>query len=251
MDYSSSYVKARGLADEIRAEATASKASGLAARKRSNVDIGGIDPSLFGVLSIEDMYSDIGDYTTLAKFEAEETPPVEDLMERPLESVVEDQGLVRPITPLKGLGGGALEGDLEFEDAVAKLQERFPGLKERELYRIIEGESAFDPTVVNEYNMAGLFQISPESAKRLGVTTGQIAAMSPSEQVDLYGDYLDMWDYDKDMSLAVLQAAPAHRSKPDDFVVYKKGTKAWKANAPWRPEGGGDITIGSIKRYYE
>lgn len=251
MDYTAGYTKARSLADEIRDQAEVSKASGLASRRRpESGDVGEmIEPMSYGVLSVDSLFSDIGDY--LDTVESDETPPVEDLLEQPLESVVEDQGPVRPITPLKGLGGGALEGDLEFEDAIARLQERFPGLNERELYRIIEGESAFDPTVINDYNMAGLFQISPASAKRLGVTKEEIAAMSPSEQVDLYGDYLDMWDYDKDMSLAVLQAAPAHRFKPDDFVVYKKGTKAWKANAPWRPEGGGDITVGSIKRYYE
>ena len=250
MDYTAGYTKARGLADEIRDQAEVSKASGLASRRRPDSgEIGEmIEPMSYGVLSVDSLFSDIGDYLDTVESESS-LAPEESL--RPVEGVVEDQDLVRPITPLKGLGGGALEGDLEFEDAVARLQERFPGLNERELYRIIEGESAFDPTVVNKYNMAGLFQISPESAKRLGVTTEQIAAMSPSEQVDLYGDYLDMWDYDKNMSLAVLQAAPAHRSKPDDFVVYKKGTKAWEANAPWRPEGGGDITVGSIKRYYE
>jgi len=47
----------------------------------------------------------------------------------------------------------------------------------------------------------------------------------------------------------MMQAAPAHTNKPDDFIVYKKGSKAFKQNHGWIGDDG-EITVGSIKRYY-
>ena len=165
------------------------------------------------------------------------------------ETVVETSP--RPQTPLEGLSDDAeLTKDPEFMAAVKRLEEKFPGLERRELFRVIKGESKFDPKATNKYNMAGLLQISPESAKRLGTTKQEILEMSPAEQIDLYAKYLDMWNYTSDKPLAMMQAAPSKAGGELDDVVYAKGSKAWEANPGWRPEDGGDITMRSIKAYY-
>ena len=255
MNYLNGYKRNKDIANEIRSQVESQKdkkTSGLASRKVEfqgfDKDLLDIDDGLFSFLSVDKSFPDISELPQKdSKAEVEDV--VEDFVSE--ESVkIEPEKSKRPVTPLKGLGGGALEGDYEFEDAVDKLVKKFPGLDKREVYRVIGGESAFDPTVINEYNMAGLFQISPDSAERLGVTTEEIASMSPADQVELYGRYLDMWNYSPEMSLAILQAAPKYRNESEDFVVYKKGSKAWKANPGWRPKGDGDITVGSIKAYY-
>ena len=64
MDYTAGYTKARSLADEIRDQAEVSKASGLASRRRpESGDVGEmIEPMSYGVLSVDSLFSDIGDY---------------------------------------------------------------------------------------------------------------------------------------------------------------------------------------------
>jgi hypothetical protein len=255
MNYAKGYKRNKDIANEIRSQVEDKKdkkLSGLASRKVNfegfDQEALDIDDGLFSFLSVDKSFPDLSELP-----ERESKASVEEAVEN---LAVEDTAKIepkksqRPVTPLKGLGGGALEGDYEFEDAIDNLVKKFPGMDKKEIYRVISGESKFDPTVINEYNMAGLFQISPDSAERLGVTTEEIAAMSPAEQVDLYGRYLEMWDYNPDMSLAILQAAPKYRNESDNFVVYKKGSKAWKANPGWRPGDDGDITVGSIKAYY-
>lgn len=239
MNYTSSYLQARNLAENVR-QATSSGASptGLASRRSqmvNDVDEELIDFPTLSLGSITDMFGEIDKSKLDMDMGTSETAPIES---------------VRPISKEDAFGNDALEGDLEFEDAVNRLLERYPGMEKQELFRVIKKESGWDPTVVNSYDMAGLFQISPESAKRLGVTTEEIAMMSPAEQVELYGDYLEMWDYTPEYSLGLMQAAPAKAGSDPSEVVYKKGSKAWKANPAWRPADGGDITVGSINSFY-
>ena len=239
MDYTNTYMRARNLAENVRQAASQGSAPrGLASRKSQMVSGGDeelIDFPTLSLASISDMFGDVDKSKLQLDMGTSEIAPIES---------------VRPISKEDYFGNDALEGDLEFEDAVDRLLAKYPGMEKSELYRVIKKESGWDPTVVNEYNMAGLFQISPDSAKMLGTTTEEIAMMSPSEQVDLYGRYLETWNYTPDYSLGLMQAAPALAGSGPDTVVYKKGSKAWEANPAWRPEDGGDITVASINRFY-
>lgn len=140
--------------------------------------------------------------------------------------------------------------DPEFMKNLEKLKEKYPQLTDYEIFSTIKGESSFDPKAVSQAGAVGLFQIMPEPLSEIGFTSEEILSMEPAEQLLVYEQYLDRWDYDGEAPLAIMQAAPAFRNASDDTVVYKKGSKAWKQNSVWRPEDGGDITVGSVKKYY-
>ena len=149
-------------------------------------------------------------------------------------------------------GDTELIKDPAFMREIEKLEEKFPGLKRGEIFSIIRGESKFNSSAYNKESKAsGLFQFIPVAAKDLGVSVDEIRKMSPAQQVELYGKYLDFWDYNPSNSLAIMQAAPAlaKRSNPED-VIYKVGSKEWKANPGWRSGKDGPITLTSINSYY-
>ena len=129
------------------------------------------------------------------------------------------------------------------------------GVDPVELQGIIAGESSGNPQAQNKRTKAsGLFQFTPTAAKELGTSVDDILQMPPEDQGELYLKYLKRWGWKPGVPLGLMQAAPSlartwdSRSKED--VVYKKGSRAWKANPGWRPEGGGDITVSSIENYY-
>lgn len=142
-----------------------------------------------------------------------------------------------------------LKSDPEFEKQINRLVEKY-GFSKSEIYKIIQGESSFNPRAQNKSGATGLFQLMPESAAEIGWTTEEIKDMEPAEQVKVYEQYLDRWGYSGNNSLAIMQAAPAFADASSDTVVYKKGSAAWKQNPGWRPANGGDITVGSINEYY-
>jgi hypothetical protein len=93
----------------------------------------------------------------------------------------------------------------------------------------------------------------PKTAENLGTTVEEISTMPVEDQVRLVVKYFENSGITADSppdDYAVAVAAPAFVGKPDEAVVYPEGSKAWEQNAPWRPAGGGDITVGSIKAAY-
>ena len=140
--------------------------------------------------------------------------------------------------------------DEGFQKKLAEMEEKYPGLTRQELFRTIKGESAFNPTATNPSGASGLFQIMPAVAEELGTTRDEILRMSPAQQLDLYDKYLSRWDYTGEVSLGVMQAAPAYASASPTTVVYEEGSAAWRQNPGWRPRDGGDITVASINNYY-
>lgn len=196
------------------------------------------------------------------KEEKETEPTFEDLMvetfaylkklgETPYAERESESGQVRP----KGrddyyVETGLME-DPAFVQELERLQEKYPGLTRSEIFRTIQGESAFNPRAQNkDTNAAGLFQFIPSTAAELGYTTDDILSMEPAEQLRLYDKYLERWNYKGGNSLGIMQAAPAFANASEDTVVYKKGSKAWEQNPGWRPKSGGDITVASINAYY-
>ena len=143
-----------------------------------------------------------------------------------------------------------LQQDEAFMANLNRMKEKYPGLTEKEVFKVIEGESAYNPRAVSSAGAVGLFQIMPEVLGELGFTTDDVMAMEPAEQLLVYEKYLERWDYDGETGLGIIQAAPAFRKADPDTVIYKKGTKAWEQNKGWRSRGNGDITKRSIEAYY-
>lgn len=143
----------------------------------------------------------------------------------------------------------ALDNDTEFQAQLNEMLEKYPGLTKEELYRVMQGESNFNSTALNSDSGAtGLFQFTPGTAEFLGYTTGEIQNMTPSEQLAVYDQYLDAFDY-RGGPLGIMQAAPAYASKGLGYEVYSPGTKAYEQNPGWVGSDG-KITVASINSYY-
>lgn len=128
------------------------------------------------------------------------------------------------------------------------------GLDPVAVAEIMALESGGRPDAVNASSGAtGLIQFMPRTAEGLGTTTEALRGMSAAEQLPYVMRYFanagltsasDPGDY------AVAVAAPGFVGRPDDTVVYPRGSRAWELNRPWRSQGDGDVTVGSIKAAY-
>jgi hypothetical protein len=138
-------------------------------------------------------------------------------------------------------------------DGELRRQSEEQGLNFDAIKGVIGPESGGKPGAVNSTSGAtGLIQFLPSVAKAMGTTTEEIGKMSATEQIPLVLRYFKERGLTKehtqdDYYLGV--SAPAAIGKPDDTVVYKKGSVEWEQNPAWRPAGGGDITVGDIKAY--
>lgn len=146
---------------------------------------------------------------------------------------------------------GDLIGDPLWKKQMDLMKEKYgPRFDEEQIYKTIQGESSWNTRACNRLTRAtGFFQFMPSTAKWLGTTTGAIQNMSPVEQLKLYDYYLSKFNY-KGGRLGIMQAAPSYVSKPENFEVYKVGSKAWQQNSVWRGSDG-RITVGSINDYYD
>jgi len=143
------------------------------------------------------------------------------------------------------------DGELEYlVDAEAAIN----GLNPAAIMDVIRRESGGNPAARNPQSGAtGLIQFMPKTAENLGTTVEEISSMSVEDQVRLVTQYFENSGITADSppeDYPVAVAAPAFVGKPDDTVVYPKDSKAWEQNKSWRPAGGGDITVGSIKAAY-
>lgn len=143
----------------------------------------------------------------------------------------------------------AVKKDPAFMQQIERLSEKY-GVNPSQIYKVIQGESGFNPKATNKSGASGLFQFMPKTAAELGWTTEEILSMAPAEQAKVYEQYLDFWGYDGSNALGIMQAAPAFANASPETVVYKKGSKAWDQNPGWRTSGDGDITVASINNYY-
>lgn len=143
-----------------------------------------------------------------------------------------------------------LENNPEWQAKLTEMEAKYPGLTRGELYDIINGESNFRPDARNPSGASGLFQFMPQSASELGYNADDIAQMSPVQQLDVYDQYLDRWNYNGNNHLGMMQAAPAYASRSPGSVIYPIGSAAHTQNPGWRPSNGGHITVQSINDYY-
>jgi hypothetical protein len=143
----------------------------------------------------------------------------------------------------------ALNADPLWRAKLDAMKVKYPGLTDAKMYKMIQGESAFDTTSVNSIGAAGLFQFTPQTAGELGYTSTQVRDMSAADQLGVYDNYLSKWKYDGSQSLGIMQAAPAYAARPASAEIYSVGSSAWVKNPGWRGTDG-RITVSSINAYY-
>lgn len=132
-----------------------------------------------------------------------------------------------------------VEDDGEFLGKLSDVAEKL-GTTDENLLAIIAFETGntFDPAQKNFAggSATGLIQFMPTTAKSLGTTTEELASMSRAEQLDFVEKYLSQWKrkLDKtDKSIADLYMAvlwPRAIDKGDDYILWRKGTRAYEDN---------------------
>jgi len=121
-------------------------------------------------------------------------------------------------------------------------------------------ESGGNAAAVNSRSGAtGLIQFMPSIAKGLGTSTEELKKMSPTQQIQYaikyYKDRGMNAQHDAEDYYVVTAAGatkdgkPVFVGKPDDTVVYEKGSPGWRDNPLWRSADDGDVTVGSLKAY--
>ncbi len=90
----------------------------------------------------------------------------------------------------------------------------------------------------------GLIQFMPSTAKSLGTTTEELKKMTAEQQLDYVEKFFSshkgkIINLD-DVYMAILW--PAAIGKPDDFVLFEKGTKAYTQNTGLDADSDGKIT---------
>ena len=157
------------------------------------------------------------------------------------------------------LSQNILDDDAEFQAKLAEMEKKYPGqgFSKQKLYNTIKGESAFDTGARNKNtNASGLFQFTQPALddinKKFGTnhTLQSVRSSSATEQLGIYDQYLERWNYNGSNELGIMQGAPAFANRSLSEVVYKEGSSAWKQNPGWRPTSGGDITVADMNNYY-
>lgn len=125
-----------------------------------------------------------------------------------------------------------------------------------------ESRWTFSPDVKNPTGGAtGLIQFMPDTARRLGTTTADLAKMSAFDQLDYVQKYLakmGRWRIPGDTYLMVFW--PSGVGKPDDYLIGEKGNMTlvpgasfsrntvYEQNKGLDANGDGRITAGDVRR---
>lgn len=179
----------------------------------------------------------------------------EELEEEEGEEFEEEPAPRQGTTEVERVGqAGPVEDDDEFMDELF-IQAEESGLDPNAILAVVGGESRGKADAANSQSSAkGLIQFLNSTARRYGFGSSKdFAQLSRTEQLPYIMQYLKDSGLGEDSDpedYGVAVAAPAFVGKPDDTVVYREGTEQHRINQPWWPQGGGDITVGSIKDYY-
>jgi hypothetical protein len=125
--------------------------------------------------------------------------------------------------------------DAPFLNEVNRVAEGIPGIDSTDLLRIIGFETigSFSPSEKSRTSSAtGLIQFLEKTAKGLGTTTTELAAMSREEQMKFVEAYLKPYknriNNFGDLYMAIHY--PRGIGKDDDYVLYRRGSDAYDAN---------------------
>jgi hypothetical protein len=105
---------------------------------------------------------------------------------------------------------------------------------------------SFDPAVTNHTGSGatGLIQFMPATARNLGTTTAALAAMSALDQLDYVERYLVPYAARMhDLPSAYMAVLfPRAVDKEPGYVLFRKGSKAYKLNRGLDTNGNGYVT---------
>lgn len=109
-------------------------------------------------------------------------------------------------------------------------------------------KARFLPTALNLAGSGalGLIQFMPLTLKGMGYTTDQVRAMSQIQQLQLVREYFAPYRGRlktlNDVYMAILY--PVAIGRPDDYVLFKEGTKAYRQNIGLDINKDGGVTKG-------
>lgn len=105
---------------------------------------------------------------------------------------------------------------------------------------------SFDPAIRNHAGSGatGLIQFMPRTAIGLGTTTQALSKMNALAQLDYVEAYLKPYKSRmRDLSSAYMAVLyPRAVGKPDDYVLFRKGSKAYKLNRGLDRNNNGQVT---------
>jgi hypothetical protein len=122
-----------------------------------------------------------------------------------------------------------------------------------------ESGESFSPSIQNASGSGavGLIQFMPSTAKGLGTTTSELSKMTTEQQLDYVEKYFKPHSGKlqtlEDIYMAILW--PAAIGKPNDHILFKKGSAAYTQNAGLDIDKDGNITkaeaAGKVREKYE
>lgn len=105
---------------------------------------------------------------------------------------------------------------------------------------------SFDPAVTNHAGSGatGLIQFMPATARGLGTTTAALAGMSALDQLDYVEKYLAPYaGRMADLPSAYMAVLyPRAVDKPDSYVLFRKGSRAYRLNRGLDTDRNGRVT---------
>ena len=91
--------------------------------------------------------------------------------------------------------------DPNFQVELNNILSQNPNINKKDIYQIMLGESSLDPKAKNPNSTAtGLFQFIESTANNLGTTTDEISKMTPAQQLNLYGRYINNYMQNEEKS---------------------------------------------------
>lgn len=128
------------------------------------------------------------------------------------------------------------------------------GIKPEALMALMSFETggSFDPAIVNQAGSGatGLIQFMPATAKSLGTSVEELRKMSRAQQMKYVEKYLSQFNVKgaspEDLYMAVLY--PKAVGKPNDYGLFRRGTKAYEQNAGLDLDRDGLVTKGEAAK---
>lgn len=145
--------------------------------------------------------------------------------------------------------------DSEFLSEVDRVAAKFE-IEPSTLLAVMDFETggSFSPSQRNAAGSSatGLIQFMADTARGLGTSTSELSRMTRTEQMSFVEKYLDQFDSKirggsaDDVYMAVL--FPKAANKPDSYVLFRQGTKAYQQNRGLDLNGDGTITKAEAAR---
>ncbi len=141
-----------------------------------------------------------------------------------------------------------IQADTEFLNEVVRVANEV-GVLPDQLLAVIDFETigSFSPSEKSGTSSGtGLIQFLEKTAKDLGTTTSDLSEMSRADQMEYVEKYLNRYEGDikntGDLYMAVHW--PNGIGQSDDYVLYRKGSKAYRANSSLDKSNDGTVTRG-------